>query len=107
MSTYWTTSSYHYGGGSLNKPGVGLVLDAGRSVRVERIRIRTDTPGFVARIRAGDAQGSYRFVSPPRTIGPATTIALPGSVTARYFVIWITRLGVSSSTAHVNEVAAR
>ncbi|HEX7625660.1 MAG TPA: protein kinase, partial [Gaiellaceae bacterium] len=55
-STYWETEQY-YDAPSLNKPGVGIVLDAGRSVQLHQLGIATSTPGFIAVIRAGDAPG--------------------------------------------------
>src|SRR5262249_29286867 len=52
-STYWQTSSYRYPDGGLGKPGVGVVLDAGRTVGLDRLTVSTDTPGFTAKIQAG------------------------------------------------------
>jgi hypothetical protein len=104
--TFWTTSSYHYGNGSLGKPGVGVVLDAGRPVQVHRIGIATDTPGFRASIRASNSpRGGFTAVTPTRTVGGQAQFAVHGPP-RRYYLIWITKLGPGYDTAHVNEVSA-
>src|SRR5205814_2344782 len=41
-STYWKTETYH-DAPNLDKPGVGLVLDAGKGVALNRLRIATST----------------------------------------------------------------
>ena len=106
-ATYWTTQLYHYGGGSLGKPGVGLVLDAGRPVRPQEIGIATDTPGFTMRIRAGASRtGPFHTVSPTRKVGSDVTFPIRAPQPLRYWVVWITNLG-SYSAAHVNDVAVR
>jgi serine/threonine protein kinase len=99
LATYWTTEHYE----SFTKPGVGLVLAAPRAERVVRVTVRTDTPGFTARIEAGSSEsGPFPPVSPLRTVGSSTTFPVHGGA-ARYYVVWITKL---SGVAHVNEVKA-
>jgi serine/threonine-protein kinase len=103
-STYWKTESYR---GSLNKPGVGLVLDAGKEAAPSRVTVVTDTPGFTAEIRtlpsATGPLGPLDSVS--QTLTGTTTFPLRG-LTSRYFVLWITDLGGSSSV-RVNEFESR
>jgi len=73
-------------------PGLGLLLDAGQATRVARITLSTPTPGFVATVLAGDSpHGTFTADSAPETAGPTTTFALD-RLTARYYVLWITRL---------------
>jgi serine/threonine-protein kinase len=101
--TYWNTE--HYSGG-LNKPGVGLVLDAGASKRLTQLSIRSATPGFTAVIKAGPAQaGPFTTVSSSQTVSGAATFDLHGS-SARYYVVWITNLGPNSSV-EIDEVTAK
>ena len=104
-ATFWATETYdspEFGG---LKSGVGLVLDAGSAVRLGSVTVTTDTPGFTARILAGDsAAGSFADDSSPQTVGASTTFRLTGA-TARYWVVWITRLPPGDA-AHVNEVTA-
>jgi serine/threonine-protein kinase len=100
-ATYWTTETYQDFSGS--KPGVGLVLDAGREVEPGEITVATDTPGFKAEIRAGDSsEGGFRTVSDNQTVNDTTTFDLRDA-RARYFLVWITDL---DGSAHVNEVRA-
>jgi eukaryotic-like serine/threonine-protein kinase len=101
--TYWNTE--HYDGG-LNKKGVGLVLDAGASKQLTQLVVRSGTPGYMAMIEAGDSSGGpFTPVSRPQTGGSSTTFALDGDP-ARYYVLWITDLGPSSSV-EINEVTAK
>jgi serine/threonine-protein kinase len=99
LGTYWTTEHYE----SFTKLGVGLMLAAPSAERLTRVTVRTDTPGFTARIEAGSSQsGPFPPVSPLRTVGSTTTFPVHGGA-ARYYVVWITKL---DGVAHVNEVKA-
>jgi len=104
--TYWTTERYS---GGLNKAGVGLVLDAGRSVRLHRVGIATDTPGFTAVIRAS-ASASAGFgapISSSRIVGSQTTFTISADAPPRrYYLIWVTKLADAYAQAHVNEAQA-
>jgi predicted Ser/Thr protein kinase len=104
-STAWQTSSYHFGGGSLGKPGVGVVLDARRPVALKAITVVSDTPGFTAQIVTGASpSGPFTRDSASQQVGASTTFTLNGRK-ARYYVVWVTNLGAHSSV-HVNEVRA-
>ncbi len=98
--TFWTTERYE----SFDKPGVGLMLDAGRRVALTKLTIVTDLPGFSARVRAGHSIGGrFTFRSAEQVVGGrSTTIELQNTAPARYFVVWITAL--AGDRAHVNEV---
>jgi len=99
-ATYWPTETYRDG---LQKPGVGLLLDAGRAVQLRRLVVTTDTPGYSALIEAGSASaGPFQPISRARTIATTTAFALRARA-ERYYLIWITKL---DHTAHVNEVRA-
>jgi hypothetical protein len=98
--TYWPTETYRDG---LQKPGVGLLLDAGRAVLLRRLAVTTDTPGYSALIEAGSASaGPFQPISRARTVATTTAFALHARA-ERYYLIWISRL---DQTAHVNEVRA-
>jgi hypothetical protein len=99
-ATYWPTETYVDG---LQKPGVGLLLDAGRAVRLRRLVVTTDTPGYSALIEAGSASaGPFQPISRARSVGSTTEFSLRARA-ERYYLIWITRL---DHTAHVNDVRA-
>jgi len=78
--TYWETERY-FNHPSLNKQGVGLVLDAQKPVRLRQLGIATSTPGFVASIRAGDSStGPFPdTVAPPQTVTDGTSTRSPGT----------------------------
>jgi serine/threonine-protein kinase len=107
-ATYWPTESYRTAP-ELGKQGVGLVLDAGKSVQLHRLGFSTSTPGLTAEIRAGSSpDGPFDAV-----VGPSQTVGGDGRVEYtiaagehRYYVIWITRLGAGFRNAHINEVRA-
>ena len=100
QSTYWTTESYN----TFQKSGVGLVLDAGRTVQPQTMTVTTDTPGYTLEIKAGDSpEGPFESVSSSLQIQNRVRFNLQDA-DARYFLVWITAL---DGVAHVNEVTAR
>src|SRR5438132_3127051 len=104
-STYWDTEHYS----SFTKPGVGLVLDAGRRVKPHGITITTGTPGFTAEIQAGNDRSGVDFhpvSGTPVTINGETTIELHLHSPQRYFVVWITKLSPGSGSVQINDVSA-
>jgi hypothetical protein len=99
-STYWTTEGYQ----SFSKPGVGIVLDAGRSVELSQLTVTCDTPGFTAKIQASNRpDGGFVDVSNDDTVEASTTFDLAGG-NYRYYLVWITD---PNGRAHINEVRAR
>jgi hypothetical protein len=100
LTSYWRTEDYAV---ALGKPGVGLLLDAGRPVAPRRVVVVTDTPGYSAVIQAGaSATGPFHAVSMPAVVAARTVFAIR-SRAARYWVVWITHL---DHVAHVDEVSA-
>ena len=104
-STYWETERY-YNAPRLNKPGVGLVLDAGSAVQLHQLGVVTMTPGFIAVIRAGESSTNFPdTVSASQTVNGTATFTITGKP-HRYYLLWITRLGPSYNTARINEIKA-
>ena len=102
QSTYWPTQIYQ----SFSKPGVGLVLDAGRSVAPRSLTVSSETPGFTAEIRGGSSpSGPFAPLSGNETVDGTTTFDLKTRKRERYFVVWITAL--PNGFARINEVRAR
>jgi eukaryotic-like serine/threonine-protein kinase len=104
-STSWMTE--HYNGQDFGglKNGLGLVLDAGSSVKLARVTVTTPTPGFVAEIEVGDSQGGpFAVDSSSQTVGAKTTFTLDGK-TGQYYVVWITQLP-PEDRAEISEVTA-
>ena len=104
-ATAWTTETYgseEFGG---LKHGVGLVLAAGRPVKLAHLTVKTTTPGFTAEIEAGDSPtGGFTADSSSESVGGTTTFTLDGK-TAAYYVVWITKLP-SAGRAEISEVTA-
>jgi tRNA A-37 threonylcarbamoyl transferase component Bud32 len=100
VSTFWTTETYR----SFSKPGVGLILDAGKDVSIEHLEIVSDEPGFTTEILAGNnSTGGFVPFSEEQEIGRRTTLELAGGKSYRYYVVWITD---PNGRAHINEVRA-
>jgi tRNA A-37 threonylcarbamoyl transferase component Bud32 len=105
-STFWQTEHYNSPAFGGLKKGVGLVVDAGRTTKLARVTVTTDTPGFTAQVMTGSSpSGPFTTDSAGKTVNGTTTFALNGA-TGRYYVLWITLLP-PGAVAHVNEVRAR
>jgi eukaryotic-like serine/threonine-protein kinase len=105
-ATYWSTERYN-DAPSLDKPGVGLVLDAGTVKELAQIVLVTDTPGFTAEIEATNTEGATPVkVSDSKVVGRTTTFDIASSGPKRYYVVWITKLPPDDHVAHINEVRA-
>ncbi len=102
-STYWSTELYY--DRTLGKPGVGIVLDAGSSLRLQTLTVVSTTPGYTAIIEAGNLEGGpFTDDSGSQRAGRTTTFRLNGAQ-ARYYLLWITNLG-NRESVRVNEVKA-
>jgi serine/threonine-protein kinase len=104
--TAWYTE--HYASASFGglKDGLGLVVNAGRAVKLGQLTVSTSTPGFTAKILAGSSPSSgFQTDSASQTVGGTTTFRLSGK-TAQYYVVWITQLPPGGS-AKIEEVKAR
>jgi predicted Ser/Thr protein kinase len=106
QGTFWETEHYRSPLSAIGKPGVGLLLDAGRTRKLSQLTVASTTPGFTALIEASSSPtGPFRHVSSSQTVGTSTKFSL-NHADARYYVVWITDLGPNQSV-QVNEVTAR
>jgi eukaryotic-like serine/threonine-protein kinase len=117
LSTGWHTQTYLASPSiqdSVGKPGVGLIVDAGRPVTARQMTIRSAAGGWDARIY-GAATGPPTELSGWGTAiasktGMATdqTLQLTATKKERYFLIWITKLspsgGPGNYTVQINDV---
>jgi len=86
-ASVWRSENYF--DGRLNKPGVGLVFDLGRSMQVTGFRLWTPHPGYTVRLAVGDQAAALpQVLGEPFTTTGETTGALEGS--GRYVLLWIT-----------------
>ena len=98
--TAWRSERYR---STFTKSGVGLVVDAGRPVKANRLVVATDTPGYTADVRVGPSPtGPFVAVSGEQTTKARTAYALrPRS--GRYLMVWITSMP-DGGVAAVNEI---
>jgi len=109
--TTWTTETYT--AGDLQKPGVGIALDASPGAVVEQLRIRTPTPGFDAEVYvAADAlPGSvpdpgWKLVATASDVSARQTVALDtAGQRSRYVLLWITQLPPGGDRVELSELA--
>jgi tRNA A-37 threonylcarbamoyl transferase component Bud32 len=106
-ATFWETERYNATFAQLGKPGVGLVLDAGKPAQLRDLGFATETPGFVAVIRAGDSAGGPfdATVSASQSATRRTRYAIHGDK-HRFYLIWITSLPPTYNSVRINEVNA-
>jgi eukaryotic-like serine/threonine-protein kinase len=106
-STFWETERYRSVMFGNLKDGVGIVVDAGRPVKLPALTVVSDTPGFIADVKAGaSSNGPFDTVSASQTVGRETTFQLSVPVSERYYLLWITRLAPGYARTHVSEVSA-
>jgi serine/threonine-protein kinase len=92
-TSFWQTERYTTAAFGNLKQGVGLVLDAGKSVKLGSLTVKTPTPGFFALIKAGDSSsGPFVAVSADQPVDATTTFTLHVQNARRYYLIWITQL---------------
>jgi hypothetical protein len=104
-STFWSTEHYTHG---FFKPGVGIVLDAGKKQPVARVLVGTDAAGSRAEIQLADQPtGPYRVVSADKPLEPGTTgFPLKRGASGRYVLVWLTALPTATGEGHITEVRA-
>jgi serine/threonine-protein kinase len=107
-TTVWSTDYYYTG--SLNKPGVGLYVDAGSAIHGRKLQITTTTPGFTATIygsRQAPSATSFRTsgwqkLARASDVGAHASLALTARAGSyRYFLVWITKLPPASEYATI------
>ncbi|HEY4346071.1 MAG TPA: serine/threonine-protein kinase [Gaiellaceae bacterium] len=110
LDTAWSTEHYGTADFGTLKPGVGIVVDAGKPMPLPALAVESDTPGFSAVIKAGsDPAGPFTTVSAQRVTGRRTLFVLHVAHPRRYYVVWITRLPEGTSPrfhADINGVVA-
>ena len=104
-NTAWSTE--HYVDGTLDKPGVGLYVDASPGVAARAIGLETPTPGFSAAIYAAQAftggipysdhaplgERGWHLLASPRRVHDQSVVRFgTGGVRYRYYLVWITAL---------------
>jgi hypothetical protein len=110
-SSTWTTENYD--AGDLQKPGVGLYVDAKPSVSAKSLQIQTPTPGFDVEIYAAKTGPPAKVPDPGwnqvggvKGVKSRRPIALDtAGQRFRYYLIWITKLPPDQKKVEISEVA--
>ena len=103
-TTIWRTEDYW--DGTLNKPGVGLVLDLGGERSVTGFRVETPSPGFRFSILVGDDRQALigEAADADDYTAPAVDRGLE-SRPGRYVVVWITSVVALPDGSHRAEIS--
>jgi serine/threonine-protein kinase len=110
-SSTWATENYD--AGDLQKPGVGLYVDAKPSVSAKSLQIQTPTPGFNVQIYAAKngppakvPEPGWKQVGGAQGVKSRQPIALDtAGQRFRYYLIWITKLPPGQQKVEISEVA--
>ena len=108
-STYWSTEEYANADFGNLKSGVGIVVATGAPVKLSRLIVTSDEPGYTAVVEAGSSPGGpFERVSASQTSSSTATFSLDVAAPRRYYLLWITSLvpGASGYQAHVDEIRA-
>ncbi|MFL5821054.1 MAG: protein kinase domain-containing protein [Solirubrobacteraceae bacterium] len=107
-STFWTTEIYR--GGTLDKPGVGIYVDAKPGVAARVMQVKTTEPGWTAEVyaaRQGPPQSldGWTLVSPSRGVTENRSYfrLADSNRDFRYYLLWITKLPPSGQ-AKISEI---
>jgi eukaryotic-like serine/threonine-protein kinase len=114
--TAWPTSTYTQSATLTEdgKDGVGIVVDAGKPVSARSIEITSATRGWDATVYASSSAGQPQS-APPSGWTPVsskltdmpteTTIQLNDTSSARWYLVWITKLSPEQTTSPVGGVS--
>ena len=122
-STSWESETYYSG---LQKPGVGLMIDAAPSVKARAVGLHTSTPGFTISVwgaNGAQPEGKVSGAGPaggtPAAGPPAGWTSLSGEYKAttrtliklksppqpyRWYLLWINSLAPGERTVSLSEV---
>jgi serine/threonine-protein kinase len=106
----WTTESYE--GGQLNKPGVGIYVDASPGVNATQLSLRTTTPGWSGAVYAAksgppkDGLDGWVKVGTIDRAKKAQQVKLDtAGERFRYYLVWITQLPEGETKASIGDLA--
>lgn len=95
-STAWSTELYRTELFGNLKPGVGLLVDLGAPTALSEVDVDLARAGATLELRAGDTLGPDQTLLPVVSSDGghqvAVRLAVPPGTTARYWLVWITKL---------------
>jgi serine/threonine-protein kinase len=108
--TAWSTEQYDVG---LEKPGVGLYVDAGEEVQVSTVEVRFAEPGEDVEIRSAPGQNEapetldeWQVIGQTGDVGQVARIETPNAEPSRFYLVWLTKLpeGDGGQVAEISDV---
>ncbi|MDX6656838.1 MAG: eukaryotic-like serine/threonine-protein kinase, partial [Solirubrobacteraceae bacterium] len=110
-SSTWATENYD--AGDLQKPGVGIYVDARPGAIGKALRIQTPTPGFDVSIYAAKTGPPAKLPDPGWTlVGGAKALKSRQQISLdtagqrfRYYLVWITKLPPGTKKVQISEIA--
>jgi tRNA A-37 threonylcarbamoyl transferase component Bud32 len=108
--TFWNTNSYDTAEFGLLKDGLGIWFDLGEEREVASITVTSQSAGWEGSIRTSN--DGMKWSAPSSTTTAADTQEFETSGSARYWMIWITKLarfegGERPFSVRINEVELR
>ncbi len=100
-ATAWYTQHYATASFGNLRPGVGLEFDLGHPAAVATMTLQLATPGIDLAVYAGDNPDTLRAGSPVASVTSAAgtvPVRLGSPVTARYWLVWVSRLAPSDGS---------
>lgn len=96
-ATAWRTLEYQRSAAFGNlKPGAGLRFGLAGPTTIRQVQIQTPTPGITVQLLAGNDNvpgfTGYQRVTAPMPVPASGVITVPGGVTAKYWIVWLTAL---------------
>jgi eukaryotic-like serine/threonine-protein kinase len=97
--TAWSTEAYDVG---LEKPGVGLYVDAGKEIDVSAVELRFAEAGEDVEIRSAPGESEapeelngWQLIGRADNVGNRVRIETPDADPSRLFLVWLTKLAES------------
>lgn len=94
-STFWHTTTYNSAELGRLKPGVGLLIDMGKSTKIaDVVATLADAPGASVELKVGDAPdlAALKTVARQKDVAGKITLTPDQGASGQYVLIWFTRL---------------
>ncbi|NRQ32698.1 serine/threonine protein kinase [Nonomuraea sp. NN258] len=102
-STFWKTTNYNSADLGNLKPGVGLLLDMGKSMQIsDVVATLSEAPGASVELKVGDSPelGSLKTVASKTNAAGKITLTPERAASGQYVLIWFTRVPADAGKFH-------
>ncbi|MFS2294630.1 MAG: protein kinase family protein [Actinomadura sp.] len=102
----WETQSYANTNFGNYSKGLGVLLDMGRPVEIDNIKIHSPVEGGTLQVKVGESPslGALKAVGQQTPNGDQITITASPRVTGQYVLVWFTKLPPSPPKGRLGEV---